>query len=269
MEIQKKQNSERQNSERQNSDLTSEENFCNYVELHGRIESIVNISSDKDKSVYMISVVTKSGERMISPQVIYITKYTPNFRIRQRVCVTGKIGRWFVKDGMGRSVNQQCIIAGRILPDMTLAEKEFGTGVVGKFSTPPHIKINLAGRVEKVDLRNDWYHYHICVNPEADGKKKKVVKAIKRKLDRQPPVNAGDVMYATCGYSVVTKEKPGYGVLHFENVVISDFAVVDSTGIPWETQVKKKKRERELAQPVEPEVTEELMHEVEKTDDFY
>lgn len=258
-----------ENQKNQNIDLRSEENFCNRVELHGRVESIVSIGSDKDKSVYMVSIVTKSGKQVISPRVIYITKYTPNFKIRQHVHVLGKIGNWFIKDGIGRSVSQQCIVANRILPDLTLTEREFGKGVAGKFFTLPDIKVKFAGRVEKVELDNEWYHYYICVDPGTEERKKRVIKAIKHKLNRQPPVNIGDIMYATCGYNVTTKEKPGMGTYHFENVMISDFAVVDSSGIPWEVQMGKKRREKKLAQPVEPTVTEELMEEVEKTDDFY
>ncbi len=189
----------------------------NEIRVLGRL---ISLHANNDGSA-IITVLTRNGKD------VFIRFYCapgklPELERHARICVIGHVNCFSRRTDAGYR-NVQQFVADKVYKDTTMTEKKYG--VAGRFFAPFSCEIYIKGVVRSVTSSgNDWLAYNVEVDGDKDDMRPSVVKLNMKKVDRQPEINAGDVIYTVCSLSTPKKVLDGETV-YFSNIVISDIAV--------------------------------------------
>lgn len=192
----------------------------NEVFITGRVISVYK----NDNGSARLTVITKNGKDVYAkcycpPGVL------PSFNLRTRICVKGYLNTYMHRDRSGIVRNTQQIVVESIYRDATILEQKYG--IKGHFYRPFTCEILLTGRVKAVQDAGAWINMTLEVDNDVEDRRAHSVRVGMKKIDRQPSIKEGDIVYTVCSLSTPRKEIEEKSV-EFTNVVVHDIAVASS-----------------------------------------
>lgn len=171
-----------------------------------------------------ITVISKNGKDVFVSFLCRKEKLENISRKKVRVNISGHIETHAEQIKSGAYVNKQHFYVDSIEESHTILENSFG--VKGKFYPAPNAEVYIAGKLSDVRQEKDWYRYTVVVDDDVAEREPSTIVLSQRKLDRHPDLKAGDSICCVCSLSTPQKKVGDNIVIHYEDLIVSDLAVV-------------------------------------------
>ena len=153
-------------------------------------------------------------------------KLLPEFKLRDRLTITGHVIQTVLYAGKGR-IDSQYFEASKVELTKTPVEEEFG--ITGKFYGEPINKIIVSGRLTAVTKKNGWMRYSVLApykNSKGELKLDNVIFFAQKEPDRPLTLSNGDRLCIVGHVSSAKKQIRGKD-MYYEDMLADDVAKVE------------------------------------------